>query len=392
MNLMLLLLALPALVPCLQDSAQEPLEGRAPKQTHLPEAPVVMPLDLSRGWPVIEVRLGEHGPYKMILDTGSSVTVLNARLQEELGIESSGTTRLGDPSNPTAREFDVITLPELAIGDAFFEELTAVTWTQDMGLSSVGIDGIVGLPVFQDCLLTLDYAAKEVRIEQGALPAADGTRVVEFAGKDNITLTLEVEGETVDAHFDSGNSRNIVLPSKLEDKLRLVPGTEHTGTATRASGSFPVRGGKLDGEIRVGGRVLVSPEVIFDDSLPVANVGRTFLEQGPVTIDLKNRRMRIGEAPRQAGRQVRDMSKGGRRLGIEMALGGGAELRISRVVPGSLAEKSGFLAGDVLLTVNDTPVSAIDHQALKDALSKPAGFPIEVRRDDERLVIQVPKD
>ena len=63
-----------------------------------------------------------------------------------------------------------------------------------------------------------------------------------------------------------------------------------------------------------------------------------------------------------------------------------------RVVPDSLAEKSGLVAGDVLLAVNGKPVSAIEHQPLKDALSRSAGFPIEVRRGDERLVIEIPAE
>ncbi len=392
-----ILLSLSALLPCMQDAAQSALEGTAPKRTHLPEAVVTMPLDLAHGWPVVEVHAGGLGPYRMILDTGSSVTVLHKRVQAELGIESTGTTRIGDPSNPTAREFDVIHVPELNIGDAFFEELTAVSWSDDMGLSSVGIDGIIGLPLFRDCLVTLDYPAQEVRIERGALPEADGERVIGFKGTDSITLTLEVAGAQVDAHFDSGNSRHITLPARLEEQLELVPGSEHTGNATRASGTFQVHGGKLNGAIRVGGRVLENPNILFDTTLPVANVGRTFLDQGAVTIDLKHGRMRVApDAPRAAAPasmvQRRDLSPGGRKLGIEMMLGGGAELKISRVLPGSLGETSGLRAGDVLLTVNGEPVSAIEHQPLRDALAKPDAFAIAVRRGDARVVIDVPAE
>ena len=153
-----------------------------------------------------------------------------------LGLEPIGQTRVGDPSNPTALAVDIVELSYLRLGDAYFEELRAIVWERDMGLTAAGIDGIVGLPVFEDCLVTFDYAAGEVRIYAGELPAADGRRVLDFEREDLVSIPLEVGGETIDAHLDSGNSsRGLILPGRLE-ALPLVPGSEFSGRGMRPSG------------------------------------------------------------------------------------------------------------------------------------------------------------
>ena len=392
-----MLVATLALAPTPQETGPPPIEGTSPKRTELPDEPVVVPLDLSRGWPVIEVMMGDHGPYRMILDTGSSVTVLNARLLAEQGIEPAGKTRVGDPSNPTAVEVDLAPVPRLQIADALFEEFTAIAWSDDMGMSGMGLDGIVGMPTFRDCLLTLDYGAGEARIQRGELPAADGVRVLEFEGNGTIDVRLEVAGETVLAHFDSGNAGSIKLPGTMEARLPLVAGSEVTRSGRRASGPVEMRGGILDGTVRVGSLAMERPEVMFDDSLVAGNIGRSFLDQGPVTIDLKNGRLRLGtvdsvaQNPRTpSGARVRDLSRGGRRLGIQLTPGAGPELRISQVMSGSLAERSGLKAGDVLLTVDGKSVSSSDHEPLREALSRPDAFPIQVQRGDEKLEIRIP--
>lgn len=401
MNPLALLFVLPALAPAFQDA----LSHRAPKETVLPDETVVLPLDLSLGWPVVEVGIGERGPYRMIVDTGASVTVLESHMKQELELEPIGQTRIGDPSNPTANEVDIVQLTYLRLGDAYFEDLEAIAWERDMGLTRAGIDGIVGLPVFEDCLVTFDYAARELRIRAGELPPADGRRVLDFERGGHVNLPLEVGGETIEAHLDSGNSRDVVLPGRLEEELALVPGSKTAGQGMRASGPVDFTGGTLEGDVRIGGLVLERPRVAFDDSLPFANLGRSFFEQGTVTLDLANGRIELGGVPQAAVKAVAqeetppgegpgvrrvDMSEGRRKLGIEMTLGAGPDLRVGRVIPGSLAESCGLQAGDVLRKVDGTAVSPANTTPLSAVLSTPAAFEIEVERAGEKVVIAVP--
>jgi hypothetical protein len=390
-------LSLLAVLPILAPAAQEPIERTAPKKTVLPDEPVVLPLDLSRGWPVIEVFVGAEGPYQMILDTGASVTVLNKGMREALGLESLGKTRIGDPSNPTAVEADLVELEFLGIGDAYFEDVPAIAWEEDLGLGRMGLAGIVGFPVFADCLLTLDYPAQEVRIHTGELPEPDGRRVLALTPEGPLNLTIQVGGETVDAHLDSGNPGGLTLPGHLEEKLALVPGSEFSGTGRRASGPTQYRGGILEANVAIGGVVLERPRVAFDASLPMANFGKTFLDGCPVTLDLKNRRLELGAvepAPRRVVRAGpgarRTPPPGSRHLGVEIRMEGGGSLTVGRVVPGSLAEESGIEAGDVLVSVDGKPLSMSDRSPLSDALAGTGAFALGIERAGKELVIEIP--
>ena len=378
-------------------SQEEAFADVAPVETILPEETVVLPLELTRGWPEVLVYAGDEGPYRMIVDTGASVTVLGERMRGDLGLESEGTTRIGDPTNPTALEVDLVELPSLFLGDAAFYDMTAITWEDQVGLSPMGIDGVVGRPVFGKCLLEFDYPAQELRLRAGELPPVDGHRIVGFEPNSMPSFDIDVAGRTVEAHFDSGNSGNIILPGSLEKELTLVPGTEFAGSGRRASGPMEVRGGVLEGSIRLAGLVLEKPRVAFDDSMTFANVGSSILREGPVTFDLANGRMELGAvepaqpSPSPRGPAQRRMTRtGGRRLGISLARRGGGEPSVAEVMGGSLAERSGLRAGDVLLDVGGDPVTMKGDGPLARALGGSEAFTIRVRRGEEELSIQIP--
>lgn len=324
---------------------QEAREGMTPPARVFLDGPVVLAADLKSGWPTVQVMVDGKGPFTMILDTGASGVVIDEDLAAELGLPKVGTTRVGDPSNPEANLVDVIAVQS---------------------------------------------------IELGALPEPDGREVIAFEreGQSPIVLQIDVGGHQVEAHLDSGNSRGISIPAWLKDELPIVAGTEGKVHARRPSGAVEFTRADLDCDIRIGNVVLSRPTVSFDTTLPFANIGGPFFEACVLTIDLANKRMRLAlpENPRPAGaRRIVNRSKG-RRLGIQMSLSGNSELRVERVVPGSLAESVGLRAGDVLIAIDGAALSPADTSPMTKALSKGDAFKIEIERAGERLKIQVPAE
>jgi hypothetical protein len=317
--------------------------------------------------------------------------LVNKDLAEELGLEVTGTTRLGDPSNPEANEADTVVLDSLQIGDALFEEVDAVSW-EPPGLGAMGIRGIVGMPVFRHCLVTIDRTGGVIRIEQGALPEPDGGEIVPFV-RDAfgvISIPIDVAGVEVNAHLDSGNSGSIGLPRSIEETTPIVEGTRKTGRGMRASGPVEFTIGILDGDVRVGPILMESPEVRFSD-LPHGNIGASFLARCSVTIDQVNLRLRITPAdaavPAVAKQQLD--RRGRRRLEAAMVPADG-RLKVSSVGAGSLGERAGLLVGDVLLEVDGKEVTFADASALTEALSGTAAFTLTVERAGERKDLEVP--
>ena len=383
------------LLPVFQEPAAE--VSSAPARTVLPEEPVVLEADFSLGWPMIQVRINGTGPHAMILDTGAGGTTVDGDLSFELDLPVNGQTLMGDPSDVAANTVDLVGIEALDLGAAHFEGLEAVVWDQPAMLGR-GVRGIVGWPVFEDCLLTIDRAGKQVRIESGELPEPDGSQVVSFVRDEfgAITLPIDVAGVTVEAHLDSGNARSVSLPRSLRERVPIVAGTEQKGRGMRASGPVEFTTARLDGSIRIGGITMESPEVRFDEKMKTANLGATFLDQCVLTIDLKNRRMRMtprtAAAPAEArapARRAEDRS-GRRRLGAAMTPDGDGRLQVVMVEASSLAEQVGLAAGDVLLSVDGAAVTMKEAGPLSEALSGSEAFTLEVRRGEETVELKVP--
>ena len=93
----------------------------APSSTHLGRETVTVPMKLVMNRPTVEVKVNGQGPYLFVLDTGAGTNVLDPKLAKELGLESSGETKIGDPSNPEAIDAKTYELASLSVGEARFE-------------------------------------------------------------------------------------------------------------------------------------------------------------------------------------------------------------------------------------------------------------------------------
>lgn len=386
-----------ALVPLLPLQEEDDF---GPRETRLPKKEVVIPIDVSTGHVFVDVAIDGRGPFPMLLDTGASGWLLDQDLADELGLPSVGETVAGDPSNPSALRLGLAVLPSVALGDAHFEEIVTATWDRPAAMRSGVERGIVGLPTFEDCLFTLDYAKGELRLARGALPApTEDPRVVAFHRRDNGLISVPLGlpgGVTVDAHVDSGNQSTVFVPAAFEDELSIVDGSRRTGYGSRASGPVEFVYARLDGDFTIGPLTLRNPDFRLDSAMSHANIGRTLFEAAVVTVDLANERMRI--APRapdgvhgtDAQARTSQRPAGARRsLGIGV-VSQGTELGIARVVAGSPAGVAGIVVGDVLLEVDGEPVSPTDHGPLQRALAGTEPITLVVRRGDETRSFVIP--
>lgn len=283
------------------------VDRRLAERNHAPDSttlagPFEYPIDITSGRPWLQVSVGSREPDPFLFDTGASVTVIDDDYARELGLIPTGKTPIGDPSSPRGFMADTYLLSEVSFGDVYFEGVPAVA----MDLHAVFPNpastpkAILGLPVFSDLLMTLDYAEGVIRVEEGSLAdLPEGTEFVlpldtnSSGGGGLPSFQIEVAGTTMEAMIDSGAPMALSLPGSFMESLRLVGAPVQSGNAQTVSASSPIHSATLDGVVRIGGLILESKQVLFMDRLQRANLGSGFLKKHVITMDLKHRLLRV---------------------------------------------------------------------------------------------------
>jgi hypothetical protein len=146
-----------------------PLYAEAPK-AQAPPKPVVVPFELlPSGHMTVKVKVNGEGPYRLILDTGAPITLIDNKVAEAAGL-------LKDVPEPLFSIFGSkgeVKVGELQVGDQSVKDLTAIVMDHPtvQAISQAfekklggPIDGIVGFPFFARFKMTLDYQAKTVTL------------------------------------------------------------------------------------------------------------------------------------------------------------------------------------------------------------------------------------
>ena len=330
--------------------------------THI-DPPVTVPMSTDHGKPSVEIRINGQGPFRFLLDTGASpALVINDDLVRELELETRPGERIGDPANPQAIQTVEVDLAEVMIGDgAIFRNVTAVSWDRSALYSGDDAPrGIVGFGLFTDSLLTLDYPGKQVQIELGELPDANGTTIVEFERDRGIPMVpISIDGKSHLAHIDSGSMAALMLPMSMADSLPLQDKPTLVGQGRTVANDFEIYEATLESSIKFGGTNISKPRVMFNTKFDnMVNVGSGILSHYRMTFDQQHDRVRF-----ELGREFDEDSavgvKKGRSYGLMM--NPRAEpLTILNLVENGVAEQAGLQPGDVILSINGTPASELD--------------------------------
>lgn len=252
----------------------------AAAQITAPDAGVTVPMFNVGGRPVIEVSIDGAGPYRMILDTGASRTVV-------------------DPAWAGGAQ-GTVTLKHVKIGALEIGSLNAASMALFGGtLPPEFPRGVFSALSFPGYVLELNYPAATVTIRKGALPAADGRRVFEYAaGLELPRVPLVVGGKTYDVDLDSGAPGALMLPRTAADEVALAAPLASVGRARTPGGEFEVFGAPVRGPVTLGEFTLDVPMVRFSDLGPGAepgpgNLGFEVLRSYVVSVDVANRRVAL---------------------------------------------------------------------------------------------------
>jgi hypothetical protein len=216
--------------------------------------------------PAIEVKVNGKGPFLFAIDTGASgAGRVDSSLVEKLALPETGEVRGSDGSGANPRSMRLIQVDSLSVGDLEFRNLTLASRNYNVSPALPHIDGILGLGLFSDYLLTLDYATKRVRIAEGQLPAPDGAEILSYESRNGIPVVeLQVSGAKASAHIDTGNTVGaFMLPGAMAEKLDFSSPPVAVGKARTVSSEIEIKQGRLKGSIRLGRFEFPEPNVTY---------------------------------------------------------------------------------------------------------------------------------
>jgi hypothetical protein len=247
---------------------------------------------------LVEVRLESKGPYRFALDTGAAGGGrISPALAQALDLPTVGEVMSGDPSGKNRETLKVVSVGSLTVGGATFRDvrLTVRELPRRPGSAASEFEGVLGIGLFREHLLTLDYPARQVRVEKGELPPADGKEVVEYSDRFGIPqIRLHIGKLEVAADVDSGNvNGEMALPASYLGKVALVGEARVVGKGRTGFNEFEIRQAVLADGVRIGTQLVEAARVDFVEIFPHGNLGHGFLSRFALTVDQKNRRLRF---------------------------------------------------------------------------------------------------
>jgi CubicO group peptidase (beta-lactamase class C family)/predicted aspartyl protease len=258
--------------------------GRRPEPPGevLIKAPAELTMTTVGHLPVIEAMVNGKGPFKFVFDTGFGGNAsIRSALADELKLPVIGEAASGDPSGKNRQSVKIAQADSIDVGSAHFGEVN-VSISDAAGRE--GIDGIIGLNLFNGLLVTFDFPHSTLKIMGGKLDAGDG--VLPYTNEQGVpTIDIDVAGQKMTAHIDSGSPGELTLPLNVAKSLQLGEEPRVVGHARTVNNSFDVYAAPLTGNVRVGDVVLTNPRIDFVDIFPIGNLGSRFLGNLVVTFD-----------------------------------------------------------------------------------------------------------
>jgi len=253
---------------------------------------VTIPMTLDKIIPVVDIRIAGEGPYRFAIDTGAFG---HGRIRPEvaaaLGLTVVGEARAGDGSGRSQVRKNYA-VPSLTVAGVTFKDLQITEMAVPPGNGRLdGIDGILGISLFAQHTLKIDYASQRMALSRAPLspsaisyPAAPGP----------ITIPIMIGGKTVPAHLDTGNAvAPLIVPAVLAGELPTRGMRRRAGTAATAVSTVEIWEIDLSVPVRVGSLTLPVNQITYPSLGAAANLGSKALATSILRVDQRNRRVSI---------------------------------------------------------------------------------------------------
>lgn len=354
---------------------------------------------------IIPVYLNEKGPFNFILDTGvGPMIITDPHLIDSLGIKVSRSIKISGLGK--GEEIDAFVSSDLRakVGKAEITNIPGAILKKDIfGLSNylgMKIYGLLGYYFFKSFIVELRYSGKKLLFGYPeAFGKIKGERVpIEILGyKPYVNVELESPGHqllTLKMLVDNGASHAISLERLYEKPFPIPASAIQASLGVGMSGPIDGSIGRVS-SLKLGTVLLknvlaaypayddVAAKVILKDRN--GNLGADVLSRFNLTFDYEDQSMYLKKNGQFNRPFEHDMS------GIELYLqdtGKNRHYFVSRIEPGSPAEKAGVQVEDELISINFLPALSYKLDELNNLLKAMDGKQIvlTIARKNELLI------
>ncbi len=323
--------------------------------------------------PIVDVTINGHGPFRMLVETGSPTSYL---LPENYARVFSQRAQTSD----TVR-----------IGTAI---LTGIRIRRREQLGVHGIDGLLGLDALFDAAVTLDFPGRQLRLAKDTLPAANDRDVLTLGATSQLwTVPITLGNRRLDAILDTQSALSISADTSRVREFSFTSAPAVVGQARGPTiGNVQLERARLALDAYIGDARLNQPLV---DLLPLSAplprdafiLGLQVLSQFTVTLDQRVGRVRFAredrDVPAPPPLYATGLSAIVRPDGLRFVLA---------VAGNSAAAEAGITPGEVILRLNGRAVTRVSEAEWRDAMSGSGTIKLRVTNGvEERDVKLTPR-
>ena len=336
--------------PVEQTAPPKPEQTAAPKPAEQPAAarpvsaarrlaepekpgPIVLPMELVSGRPVIRLMVNGKGPYAFLVSTGAQTTMIDQKLAVELALKppvpekdkpnagsngngsgapaakenANGNPKENAKENKEAKDKDKKAVPllelDLEAGTTKLAKVPVLATDITAFVAEAGLAGrsrgVLSLSAWKDHLVTISFPPKfKVTIEPGTLPEPNAEDVFPLDPETGeLRLSVKVADQSIACRVEPLAPGGLQMPEEYLKRLLLDGPPIELGTTTVANQSVTIREARLAYSAMLASFELVNPVVRFVGAGDSATAGSQALVGLSISYDLANNRARIVRLP-----------------------------------------------------------------------------------------------
>lgn len=296
-----------AAAPAAPQATPAPVEAEPPQDATSTAVPL-RPVDQRMS---VDVMINGAGPFRFIVDSGATRTVVSRRLAILLGLPSAGIATLHSVGGES--QVDTVNIGSLVLSGLPPQPIVAPVLEEE----DLGAAGILGIDALANKKVVIDLVANRMTVEAAGHPRSSNRsdEIVVTARRRFGQLVLadaDASGQRIYAVVDTGSSvtlGNLVLRDKLVRRKRLEART--IDIVDVAGHTIQGHYGRID-DIRLGPTHIQETTIAFSDAhafvrfglgdKPAMLLGMDLLRGfRRVSIDFKNRTVTLVTAAQTAG-------------------------------------------------------------------------------------------
>jgi hypothetical protein len=245
----------------------------------VPGDSVVLALVGAPGVPLVDATINGRGPYRLLVDLGSNVTLLRRNV-----VDASGSKVLVDRTSS-----DIVRAETIGLGEARLEEVTLASYDE------LDVDGVLGYNVLQYSSFTLDFPGRRLVLHHRSLPPPDGVSVSAYTLQGRMPYVMvSIGADSLSVNLNTGASEWMTISPQLQPRLRWVaPPAPGRTVSNNQTGRTRVLEGHLADTLRFAGFEAASPLVYVNQDAEDAWLGAEAMSGASWTLDPRRLRVQV---------------------------------------------------------------------------------------------------